>query len=54
MRYDGAVVMPTTGSLKLKRITQKCREHGLCYLSSVTPTLYLFGSRKDDYRGQCI
>jgi hypothetical protein len=39
MRYDVAVIMPTTDILKLKGIAQK---------------LYLSGSRKDDSRGQCI
>ncbi|GAH13616.1 unnamed protein product [marine sediment metagenome] len=50
-----AVIMHTTGSLEvLKRIAQKRREHWLCYLLSVIPALYPFGSRKDDSRGQCI
>lgn len=49
-----AVIVPTIGNIKLKGIAQKRQTHGLCCSLSVMPALYLFGSRKDDSRGQCI
>ena len=54
MRYYMAVVMPTTDILKLKGIAQKRQKRGLCCSLTVIPVLYLFGSGKDDSRGQCI
>jgi hypothetical protein len=53
MSYHVAVVMRTTGNLKLKGIARKRQEHGLCYLLYTITTPDLFSSGKDDSRGQC-